>query len=224
MVVGDHRSFPYRSSTYITRFFERCGLAFRHDGSTRRWWAKDRLEELNLLPASSPDLPSDDLLVVISELFDRIDFDEQGKDLESALEALNKLLARDGLEAYLDDTSGVCYVRNTGTGARSEATGHRQHPLSPEEALLRHKLATFLDAASEDEFTERLLVPFFQRLGFHRVTAAGHREKILEFGKDLWMKYQLPTGHWLYFCAQVKRTKIDASSDGGGSSVAELLA
>ena len=106
MVVGDHRSFPYRSSTYITRFFERCGLAFRHDGSTRRWWAKDRLEELNLLPASSPDLPSDDLLVVISELFDRIDFDEQGKDLESALEALNKLLARDGLEAYLDDTSG----------------------------------------------------------------------------------------------------------------------
>jgi len=32
----------------------------------------------------------------------------------------------------------------------------------------------------------------------------------LEFGKDLWMKHQLPTGHRLYFCAQVKRAKIDA--------------
>ena len=60
------------------------------------------------------------------------------------------------------------------------------------------------------KFTEKLLVTFFQRLGFHRVSAAGHNEKMLEFGKDLWMKYQLPTGHWIYFYAQIKRDKIDA--------------
>jgi len=26
MVVGDAKHFPYRSSSYITRFFARCGL------------------------------------------------------------------------------------------------------------------------------------------------------------------------------------------------------
>ncbi|PYR31207.1 MAG: hypothetical protein DMF90_26065 [Acidobacteria bacterium] len=69
----------------------------------------------------------------------------------------------------------------------------------------REQVVAFLDSASEDEFTDHLLVPLFQRLGSHRVSPAGHTEKALEFGKDLWMKFQLPTGHWLYFCAQVKR-------------------
>jgi hypothetical protein len=61
-----------------------------------------------------------------------------------------------------------------------------------------------LETASEDEFTEKVLVPLFQRLGFHRVSPTGHAEKALEFGKDLWMKYQLPTSHWIYFCADKK--------------------
>jgi len=39
MVVGDAKHFPYRSSSYITRFFARCGLPFVHDGSTRPRWA-----------------------------------------------------------------------------------------------------------------------------------------------------------------------------------------
>jgi hypothetical protein len=45
------------------------------------------------------------------------------------------------------------------------------------------------------------------------VNAAGHTEKVLEYGKDLWMKFPLPTGHWLYFCAQVKKVKIDAKGE-----------
>lgn len=32
MVVGDAKHFPYRSSSYITRFFRRCDLPFVHDG------------------------------------------------------------------------------------------------------------------------------------------------------------------------------------------------
>ncbi len=32
MVVGDHRHFPYRSSSFITRFFQRCDLNYAHDG------------------------------------------------------------------------------------------------------------------------------------------------------------------------------------------------
>ena len=41
----------------------------------------------------------------------------------------------------------------------------------------RNKVAGFLDSASKDDFTEKLLVPLFQRLGFHRVTPSGHNRK-----------------------------------------------
>ncbi len=99
---------------------------------------------------------------------------------------------------------------------------YQPRPLSQEEITQRQSLTKFLDSASEDEFTERLLVPLFQRMGFHRVSPAGHKEKSLEFGKDLWMKYQLPTGHWIYFCAQVKRDKVD-SSGASNNNVATIL-
>src|SRR5438876_389686 len=92
MVVGDHHTFPYRSSSFITRFFQRCELDYAHDGSTRWRWTKDVLSVLNLGPAHSPDLPSDSLVRVIAELFDADDFDRSGKSREEALEDLNKLL------------------------------------------------------------------------------------------------------------------------------------
>ena len=69
MVTGDNPLFPYRSSSYITRFFERCGFAYVHDGSTRKWWTKELLSELNLGASDQHDLPSADLLRVMSELF-----------------------------------------------------------------------------------------------------------------------------------------------------------
>jgi hypothetical protein len=96
-------------------------------------------------------------------------------------------------------------------------------PLTEGELAQRARIAVFLRSASEDEFTARLVVPLFQRLGFERVTATGHAEKTLEYGKDLWMRYQLPTGHWVYFAAQVKRGKIDAGRDGGSGNVGEVL-
>lgn len=222
MVVGDNQSFPYRSSWYISQFFARCGLAVVHDGTTRKRWAKERLAELALGPSHATDLPSNDLLRVISELFDPDDFRKDRKDREPALEELNRLVERSGLAAYFD-AAGRCHLRNTGTGSNSSTLPQQPRPLSREEIEQRQKLTAFLDRASEDQITEQLLVPFFQRLGFHRVSPAGHKEKILEFGRDLWMKYQLPTGHWIYFCAQIKRGKIDASGTSGGGNVTSVL-
>lgn len=221
MVIGDHVLFPYRSSSYITEYFRRCGLHVVHDGSTRKWWAKDRLIELNLGPASVAGLPSDDLMSIIAELFDPLDFEKKSLQIEPALDALNTTLKRHSLVAYLDAT-GRCHLRNTGSGTTSSAL-QPQRPLSQEEIEQRKTLAAFLDSASEDDFTERMLVPFFQRLGFHRVSPAGHKDKTNEFGKDLWMKLQLPTGHWLYFCAQIKREKLDSSGAGGDRNVATVL-
>jgi hypothetical protein len=46
IVIGDNKLFEYRSSSYITRFFEECDLDFAHDGSTRWSWTASRLAEL----------------------------------------------------------------------------------------------------------------------------------------------------------------------------------
>lgn len=222
MVIGDNPLFPYRSSRYITSFFSRCGLDYQHDGSTRCLWTRDVLSVLNTGPSNSPDLPSLAILRIIDEMFDPYEFGRHNKSTKDALADLNKLITREGLEAYFD-SSDHCQIRNRNTGKNSSLVQASALPLSPDELEQRQKVALFLDSASEDEFTEKLLVPLFRRLGFARVSAAGHTEKALEFGKDLWMKYQLPTGHWLYFCAQIKREKLDASGSGGDRNVANVL-
>lgn len=236
MVVGDAKYFPYRSSSYITRFFSRCGLSFVHDGTTRAFWTKERLTELDLGNGQSADLPSDDLCRVISELFEEDDFERHNDqlsrrgdtdpdhiaDLKQALAAFNKLVQRQGLIAY-QDGSGRCYLRSTGTGVSTATFSQMSRPLSQQEIEQRQKLAAFLEGASEDDFIEKVLVPLFQRLGFRRVSPTGHKDKSLEFGKDLWMKFQLPTSHWLYFCAQVKKDKIDSNNASGTKNVASVL-
>ena len=197
MVTGDNNLFPYRSSWYITKFFSRCGFPFKHSKETRRIWVYDRLVELNVgNSTSNQDLPSADLVRVISQTFDFDEFEAAQKELQPALDDMNRLLKRSGLAVYLD-ASQRCHLKNTGSGVNSSVLSNQPRPLSQEEIAQRQRLTKFLDSASEDEFTQRLLVPFFQRLGFHRVSAAGHKEKTLEFGKDLWMKFQIPTGHWV---------------------------
>jgi len=64
----------------------------------------------------------------------------------------------------------------------------------------------------------------FRHLGFHRITLTGHNDKQLEYGKDIWMKFTLPTQHYLYFGLQVKKGKLDSSgvSKGTKTNVAEV--
>jgi hypothetical protein len=84
-------------------------------------------------------------------------------------------------------------------------------PLTPVEAKRRAQLIAYLDVCSEDDLIEEVLMPMFRQLGFHRITAAGHKDKALEYGKDIWMRYTLPTQHILYFGIQAKKGKIDSS-------------
>jgi hypothetical protein len=235
MVVGDERYFPYHSSYRITQFFESIGLPFKHDGSTRRIWAKERLAELNSNVSGSPDLPSKDLCKVISRLFDLDDFARANKGLQAvrgeprpvdvnlAIAKFNEVVKRHGIVASLDEKTGMAYVKSTGTGISSEDSLAQARPLSAKEVAQREKLAKYRDRASEDEFIEKVLVPLFQRLQFRRVSPTGHRDKSLAFGKDLWMKFQLPSGHWLYFSAQVKKDKIDSNNSSGLKNVSSIL-
>lgn len=103
-------------------------------------------------------------------------------------------------------------------------TPNPHRPFSEIETKRKDELIAFLDKASEDELIEDILLPLFRQLGFHRITAAGHKDKALEYGKDIWMKFTLPTLHVLYFGIQVKKGKLDSAgiSKTGNTNVAEI--
>ena len=83
----------------------------------------------------------------------------------------------------------------------------------------------YLENCSEDDLIGDILLPLFRQLGFQRITPSGHKDKALEYGKDIWMRYVLPTQHVLYFGIQAKRDKLDAAGMGkpGNANVAEVL-
>ncbi|HRQ58206.1 MAG TPA: hypothetical protein PLN31_12365 [Azoarcus taiwanensis] len=222
MVIGDADYFPYRSSSYITRFFQECDMDFAHDGSTRWWWASERLSELLAEPQPGPNLLPERFVHVLRVLMHKSDAEEDDPNRDLALEALNKPLSREGYEAFYGEDN-LLYVRHIGTQAISLAANpHR--PFTPKELARRDQLIGFLNNCSEDELIEEVLLPLFRQLGFHRISAAGHKDKALEYGKDIWMRYILPTQHILYFGIQVKKGKLDASgtSKGSNSNVAEI--
>ncbi len=225
MVCGNSdavSNFKYRSSSYLTEFFEDCDMEqFRHDGSTRKWWVAEVLNQVIQEPKDETALPSHAFQTVIKVLMDKADAENDDPDRTAALAVLNISLAREGLEAFYADDN-CCYLRNTRTGSEGTLLPSLSRSLSVEERRKKRRLEDFLDQASEDDLIENVLLPLFQTLQFQRVSATGHKDKALEYGKDLWMKYLLPTGHWLYFGLQAKKDKVDAAGK-SDANVAEIL-
>jgi hypothetical protein len=218
------RRFKYRSSSYLTQFFADCDLDFVHDGSTRRYWVAEQLAQLLAGPQSRPTAPPDAFARVIKVLMDPADAENEGTDRRDALAQLNASLSREGYEAFYG-TDRQCYLKHVATNTIATASPNPHRPFSSSELAKRTRLAAYLDKASEDQLIGEVLLPLLRQLGFHRVTAAGHKDKALEYGKDIWMKYTLPTQHTLYFGIQAKRDKIDAAgaSRSGTANVAEIL-
>lgn len=221
---GEGAPFVYRSSSYITRFFRDADTDFAHDGSTRAAWISGVLEQILAEPHPDAQTPPPSFCRVISTLMDIADATANDPDRTSALSKLNVSLAREGFEAFYA-TDHKCYLRHIGTGAIAAPAANPHRPLSRDEVQRRELLIAFLDQASEDELINEVLLPLLRQLGFHRVTAAGHRDKALEYGKDIWMRYTLPTQHVLYFGLQVKRDKLDSAgmSKSGTANVGEIL-
>jgi hypothetical protein len=223
IVCGNVAHFQYRSSSYITEFFEDCDLDYTHDGSTRWAWVASRLEEVLAQAHPGPTVPPDGFVRIIRSVLDKGEAQEDDADRSKALAAINIVLGREGWEAFYDEHS-IGQLRHIATNTVAQiANPHR--PMTPTELERKEHLTAFLDKYSEDELTGEILLPLFRQLGFHRITAAGHKDKALEYGKDVWMKYILPTLHVLYFGIQVKKGKLDAAGIGkqGSNNVAEIL-
>ena len=156
-------AFRYRSSSLLTEFLQKCDLPYAHDGSTRKWWVKDVLNELNAGPASNVGLSADAMIRVIQELLEPTQYQRLDLDRNEAIKHVNTALARDGLQVYLDE-AGQCQMRNVQTKTTSTMLQTQNRPLTPEEQRRRHKLAEYLECATEDEITKNILVPIFRQL------------------------------------------------------------
>jgi hypothetical protein len=220
---ADKSFFVYRSSSYLTQFFQDCDTDYAHDGSTRYAWVAEALKSILNEPQPNPTAPPDAFSRVIRVLMDQGDAVHEGPDRPNALSLLNTALAREGYEAfYAPDNQ--CYLKHIATNTVASASPNPHRAFSQLEVAKREQLASFLARASEDQLIEEVLLPLFRQLGFHRVTAAGHKDKALEYGKDIWMKFILPTQHVLYFGIQAKKGKIDATGDSNATNanVAEI--
>ncbi|AHW65706.1 hypothetical protein CGLY_16665 (plasmid) [Corynebacterium glyciniphilum AJ 3170] len=160
---------------------------------------------------------------MIDQLMSPADQFNEGADRPRALAQLNEILGREGFEAFYGEDNH-CYLRHVGTQTVTVLAANPHRPLSKAEQERRLLLAGYLDHCSEDELIEEVLLPLFRQLGYHRITAAGHKDKALEYGKDIWMRYTLPTQHVLYFGIQAKKGKLDASgvTKTGNSNMAEI--
>jgi hypothetical protein len=215
--------FVYRSSSYLTEFFSDIETDYVHRGETRQHWVADRLEELLAEPWPNATTPPDVFTRAIERLMDPSDAFNEDEQRQGALSKLNIALAREGFETfYAQDKK--CYLRHIATNTVATPSPNPHRPFSAAELEKRDQLLAYLDTCSEDEFIEEVLLPLFRQLGFHRITAAGHKDKALEYGKDVWMKYTLPTQHVLYFGIQAKRGKLDSSgvTKAGNLNVAEI--
>ncbi|MFH4134640.1 hypothetical protein WAI79_19710, partial [Acinetobacter baumannii] len=89
--------------------------------------------------------------------------------------------------------------RNIRTNNLIKPNENPHRPFTEDELKKRELLINFLERCSEDELIEKILLPLFRILGFQRITVAGHKDKALEYGKDIWRKFTLPTQHIIYF-------------------------
>jgi hypothetical protein len=215
-------NFPYRSAPMLSEFFCCVGLPHRHTVGTRKYWVLEVLQKENLTTASNPQLPADTIILILQSLLDARTMEEATKDRTLAIQDVNSVLKWERLRAFVDQ-DGLAQIETHDSGAKSVGTLFEiSRRWTEEEIRLRGQFEAFLDSGSEDQITEALLVPLFQHLGFQRISVAGHKDKRLEYGTDLWMKFTLPTKHGLFFGCQVKKDKIDATGK-SDSNIAGIL-
>ncbi|MCM0594062.1 MAG: hypothetical protein KA716_29320 [Gloeotrichia echinulata DEX184] len=116
MICGNSESkseesfFPYKSSSYITKFFQDCDTEYKHDGSTRKVWVSSVLKEILTEPQQNANTPPETFLRVIRNLMEQGNACNEDSNRIGALALLNSELDREGFEAfYADDKQ--CYLR-----------------------------------------------------------------------------------------------------------------
>jgi len=163
-----------------------------------------------------------------------MDFREQQKDSFEIKEIANFLRAQKGITIWSGRTFAIEILDKEKSEKERiiQESVNEQIKFEYQELIRIHQplfiskdqLESFLKKASEDDFINILLIPLLRHIGFKTAEAKGHRDKTLEFGQDVQrMKIQLPTGHLLYFSAQVKKGDIKAGTTEQDKNVEKIL-
>jgi hypothetical protein len=88
----DQEMFPvYRSSSYLTKFFNNIGIFEQHDGSTRKWWVLDILNKISL----------EDLESVVLRLVDIREYKGDRENLKLAQKTMSDILFMENMDITL---------------------------------------------------------------------------------------------------------------------------
>lgn len=157
MICGDQpfQFFPYRSSSYLTRFFVDLDLDYVHDGSTRRVWVREVLDELNR--RQSPDnMPSPEMVKVIEYLLhpDHFLFDDN-VDHDKALEAVTSSLKTNALTISVQANGTVRLLPENGEFVSTS------FEVTPTERVITFKPSVFqVPAKKLNEKLISVMMPF----------------------------------------------------------------
>lgn len=100
LICGDDQEFApvYRSSWYLTHFFESVGLSrFRHDGSTRKWWVLSCLRQCS----------DEEIQQVVLGLASPKTYQGKTEHIRIALASLNEVLNPEGLSIKINGVEPV---------------------------------------------------------------------------------------------------------------------
>ncbi len=167
MICGDQpfQFFPYRSSSYLTRFFVDLDLDYVHDGSTRRVWVREVLDELNR--RQSPDnMPSPEMVKVIEYLLhpDHFLFDDN-VDRDKALEAVTSSLKTNALTISVQANGTVRLLPENGEFVSTS------FKVPPTERVITFKPSVFqVPAKKLNEKLISVMMPF--NVGFNGTYSA----------------------------------------------------
>lgn len=92
-ICGNGEQYPvYRSSSYLTSFFERAGLSrFVHDGSTRQWWVLECLKKCS----------REELAQILKRLASPREYSGDKEQIAIAIKLLNEAVYVEGFKIKL---------------------------------------------------------------------------------------------------------------------------
>ena len=114
MICGNFKAeesfFIYRSSSYLTEFFQDCGTNHRHAGSTRGVWVSEALRQVLAEPSHGANTPPEPFACIIRTLMDSGDTVNESSVRVGALGLLNTALVAKGSRCSMAPTNNATYA------------------------------------------------------------------------------------------------------------------
>ena len=218
---AEPKYFPYRSSMYITEFFQELDTDWTHDGSTRHRWVADVLESMLAEPHDGPAHPPEVFCRLIDHLMSSGDAMNEGPDRPNALRQLNDVLAREGFEAFYAEDKH-CYLRHVGTSTVTVLGANPHRPLTAAEVTRASQLGGLPRQLQRGRADRGSLLPLFRQLGFHRSLplAKGQGAGVRQGHLDA--LHAADPAHPLFRHPGEKRKDRFVRNDRGNANVAEI--